>query len=396
MNKKLVALAVAVAGALAAPAVAFAQASSIKKAPVGFDLSIYGRVNVGLDNYSATGSTAGAAADFKSRNRVYDSGSRLGLRGNLDLGGGLKPIFQIEAGVNVDAGGGAGQNTAANGSTGSLASRDSFVGVEGGWGRVTFGRQSLFDSSGAMAPHYANAQIPWTKGDRFGRVAGPGGRVSNVVAYNSPTLSGFNATLSYAPNSEAAVAGANTDASHRGVTLRYKPGVVDLQWDYAVNQAASGGANRQKNSGNKLSVGWPYAQGALISMIWTQNRNNDVTATPLFSALHDSVKQTALTLIWEHLFGNIQALAMYGKLNGASGCTALNGAANGCASTDATGVMLGLRYLLSKRTSAYVTYNSVSNGSNQAANYTSDGYNAGTISPGADPRVWAVGVRHDF
>lgn len=385
MNKKLMAL--AVAGALAAPAVAFAQASNVQ---------IYGRANLGLDNYSATGSTAGAAADFKSRNRIYDSGSRLGFRGTEDLGGGLKAIFQIESGVNVDSGDNNGQSGLANGSTGFFASRDSFVGLEGGWGRVTFGRQSLFDSSGAMAPHYANAQIPWTKGDRFGRLADHVSRQSNLVAYNSPTLRGFNATLSYAPNSEAAAAGANTDASVWGVTLRYKPGVVDLQWDYAVRQAASGGANRLKSSGNKLSIGWPYAPGAQISVIWTQRRDDDVAGTALFSALHDSVKQSALTLIWEHLFGNIQTLAMYGKLNGASGCTALNGAANGCAGTDATGVMLGLRYLLSKRTSAYVTYNSVSNGSNQVANYTSDGYNSGTIGAGADPRVWAVGIRHDF
>ena len=52
MNKKL--MAVAVAGALAAPAVAFAQASSVQ---------IYGRANLGIDTWQATGATA-ANADF--------------------------------------------------------------------------------------------------------------------------------------------------------------------------------------------------------------------------------------------------------------------------------------------------------------------------------------------
>src|SRR6266568_6750864 len=60
MNKKLMAL--AVAGALTAPAAALAQ------------VQIYGRANVGIDTYSATGATAGSAADFKNRNVVYDSG----------------------------------------------------------------------------------------------------------------------------------------------------------------------------------------------------------------------------------------------------------------------------------------------------------------------------------
>ena len=45
MNKKLMAL--AVAGALTAPAAALAQ------------VQIYGRANVGLNTYSATGATAG-------------------------------------------------------------------------------------------------------------------------------------------------------------------------------------------------------------------------------------------------------------------------------------------------------------------------------------------------
>ena len=43
MNKRLMAL--AVAGALAAPVVAYAQASNV---------TIYGRANVGLDSYAAT------------------------------------------------------------------------------------------------------------------------------------------------------------------------------------------------------------------------------------------------------------------------------------------------------------------------------------------------------
>src|SRR5438445_456202 len=172
MNKKLMAL--AVAGALTAPAAALAQAQ------------IYGRANVGLNTYSATGATA-ANSDFKTRNVVYDSGSRLGVRGTEDLGGGLKAVYVIESGVNLDTGNQNSQFGGANASTGFLASRDSYGGLEGNWGRVTFGRQSIFWVSGVLAQsgaNYINVDVATT--GALGRVVGPTARPSNVRAYNSP------------------------------------------------------------------------------------------------------------------------------------------------------------------------------------------------------------------
>ena len=109
MNKKL--LAVAVAGALAAPAVAFAQASNV---------TIGGRAVLGLDNYQANGATAGSAADYKSRYRVYDSSSRLIIQGTEDLGNGLTAYFYNESGANMDTGGVNGQANTANTNTGSV------------------------------------------------------------------------------------------------------------------------------------------------------------------------------------------------------------------------------------------------------------------------------------
>jgi len=77
MQKKLLAL--AVAGALV-PAAAMAQSS----------VEIYGRANLSVDSWEASGATAGSAADFDRRMRVVDSGSRLGFRVNESLGGGLR------------------------------------------------------------------------------------------------------------------------------------------------------------------------------------------------------------------------------------------------------------------------------------------------------------------
>src|SRR3989442_1401432 len=103
MNKKIAALAI-VSGTLAVCAFALAQDGNVR---------IYGRANLGLDNYSATGATAGSAADFKSRNRVYDAGSRLGIQGTEDLGGGLKAVLLMESGGNIESG----SNTVHRGTT---------------------------------------------------------------------------------------------------------------------------------------------------------------------------------------------------------------------------------------------------------------------------------------
>src|SRR5437899_5290486 len=114
-------MALAVAGAFGVPAAAVAQ------------VEIYGRANLFVDSYSATGSSVGAANDFKSRTRVNDQGSRLGFRGREDLGRGLRAVYQFESGLNADTGNQATSNGGpTNASSGFLPSREYLVGVEGG------------------------------------------------------------------------------------------------------------------------------------------------------------------------------------------------------------------------------------------------------------------------
>ncbi|MEB0178335.1 porin, partial [Undibacterium sp. CCC3.4] len=56
--------------------------------------------------------------------------SRLGFRGNEDLGGGLKAIWQLEGGVILDTGT----------SDGDLFGRQANVGLQGDFGRIVAGR----------------------------------------------------------------------------------------------------------------------------------------------------------------------------------------------------------------------------------------------------------------
>src|SRR5690349_8220452 len=227
MNKKLMAL--AVAGALGAPAAALAQ------------VEIYGRANLGVDTYSATGAAAGSAADFKSRTRVFDQSSRLGFRGHEDLGGGLKAIYQIESGVNIDTGTTSGQGGQPNTSTGTLATRDSYAGLEGGFGRVQFGRLALWYTNGnveQMTSNLVNIGTPESSG-ALSKIKQPLTRQSNVAMYTSPNFSGANVGVYYVPNSEAAVANANTDGNITGLVATYS-GIVNVKADWAKNKAQTG------------------------------------------------------------------------------------------------------------------------------------------------------------
>jgi predicted porin len=334
---------------------------------------------------------------LKARNRVYDSGSRLGFRGTEDLGGGMRAVFVIETGVNIDTGTTAGQGGQANTSTGTLATRDSYGGLEGNWGRVSFGRQSVFWTNGTIAQtgaNYVNIDVPMaTVGGGFGRVVGIGTRINNTLMYTLPTINGFGGYASYSPNSEAQQGSATlkTDAVVEGLRVTYE-GVVKVQADWAMNKAQSGGANQLKITGIKLGVGWPYAPGAQVSVIVGQNKNDDTAAVAGFTALNDKVKQTALVVNWEQTFGNVQALAMAGKLQKAKGCSG-----TGCDNTEATSFLVGGRYLFSKRTAAYATYNRTTNKDNQTIDYTAAGYtSANTLPAGADPRIIALGVIHNF
>jgi predicted porin len=375
MQKKLMAL--AVAGALSAPVAAFAQASNVQ---------IYGRANVGVDNYQA----GGGATEVKARMRVFDQGSRLGVRGSEDLGGGLKAIFQIESGVNIDSGTGNGQSGAANTSTGTFASRDSYAGLEGGFGRIQMGRLALWYTNGVveqMTANYVNIGTPESSG-ALSKIGQPLVRQSNVLMYTTPTFGGFNVGGYYVPNSETAAAGADTNARITGLVANYS-GVVNVKADWAKNKTVAG-TTPGDITGVKVGVGYPYAPGGQVSLIVINlTRDN-------FNAGGDKLKQRGLVATWEHVFGNIQPLAQYARSNKATGCSGAASATT-CDDSESTSVMVGARYLLSKRTAAYVTYNKTTNKANSALDYTSAGYNAlATIPSGADPRIWAIGLLHNF
>ena len=217
MNKKLLTL--AVAAALAAPVIAPSTASA--------EAIVYGKFHVSLDyadvsnvvrpTYGFARDSAGAVIldvngnptlvktadgeDFKGwgmSSNGYIPGesraSRLGFKGSEDLGNGLKAIYQLEFGVNLND---TNDNVLSN--SDSITYRNSFVGLAGDWGTFLMGRHDTpMKISTGKLDLFAD-----TMADYNGTVGFRDLRADNAVAYISPSWSGFQLAAAFVPSGGA-------------------------------------------------------------------------------------------------------------------------------------------------------------------------------------------------
>jgi predicted porin len=164
---------------------AFAQSS----------VTLYGVLDEGLDWTSNVGGNR--SYELTSG---YASGSRWGLRGTEDLGGGTQAVFQLESGVNLSNG--------AAGQGGRMFGRQAYVGMQNKqYGTVTFGRQydSVVDY---LAPTTANGNFagylfahPFDNDNTDNSF-----RANNSVKYASPSLNGFQFGGTYSFSNSASFA----------------------------------------------------------------------------------------------------------------------------------------------------------------------------------------------
>jgi predicted porin len=148
------------------------------------NVTIYGVIDLGLD-YTNNVHTSTGGKSLVSMESGYAQGSRLGFKGNEDLGGGLSAVFQLENGFAADTG--------KLGQGGLMFGRQALVGLSSTTaGAVTLGRQydSVVDF---LAPMTANGN--WA-GYLFSHPLDNDNtdnsfRINNSVKYTSPTFSGF-------------------------------------------------------------------------------------------------------------------------------------------------------------------------------------------------------------
>lgn len=336
-------------------------------------VSIYGIVDAAI-----VGERGGAAGNVTKVTSGAASASRIGFRGNEDLGNGLSAFFTLEAGTKIDTG----EIDAA----GTIFNRQALVGLKGTFGQVALGRQ--------YTPwHTTLAQVVDPFGTGYAGSSknlfpdfGANVRTSNTITYASPRTNGFDVELAYS-------AGEQSDSS----------------------------------TGRQFGGAVGYAQGPLTVRLAYNSKNTDVLATGTTAAVNRSLGRNTL-LGANYNFGWIKVNAGYGIDKGDNSAPLGNannpyGGVRPTASTDGRSVLLGFSapvgggtvmfsamhkddrtafdqdasswgigylYALSKRTGLYGAYGHVRN--RNGAGYTvANNTEAGTGSTG-----YNLGLRHTF
>lgn len=146
--------------------------------------------------------------------RFVSNSSLLGFEGTESLGGNYRALFQIEGGFDVDNG------------SGRINNRDSFVGLQGDFGRVKAGfmtspmrglgsRMNFVPGSTSIAN---NIGIMATLN---GQATGLNSRMQNSIRYDTPNMNGFAGALIWAPGENRA-AGQNNYAYGAGLSYQQR------------------------------------------------------------------------------------------------------------------------------------------------------------------------------
>jgi predicted porin len=309
------------------------------------NVTLYGVVDAGLVRES--GGPAGGITNLSSG---IASGSRLGFKGQEDLGGGMAANFVIENGFNADTGG------AAQG--GLLFGRQAFVGLASRFGAVTLGRQ--------YSPYYKTLR---DIGDPFGAVslAGRAGnlmatntRTDNMIEYVSPALGGVRADLAYGAGETPGDSARNRIL---GASLGYVGGRLAVQ--AAFHQIENATATDCVK--NTLLAG-KYNFGVLIAHLAYALNKGAGTA--------DSKDLVAGVTI---PFGNSKLLVSH-----------VHHDDRAAANKDASQWGIGYVYAVSKRSDIYASYAAIDNRNGAA-------FKVGNATDkGSGDRGLNLGLRHSF
>ncbi len=413
-------LVLAVLSTLALPGVAWAEADAddtkagnLKGVVSGIELQVYGKLYPEFVTVSQDGATAAAAksaatlgaaptgVNTPNRNEINSSNSRIGIRGEKNLGGGIKAMAQVEYKLSVD-------NSGTSPGT-NLSSRDTWVGVGSGFGTVKLGNMDTVYKQigdtlsflGVSSGNFVTNSNIIAKGG-FGSSSASSFhlRRANVVVYESPTIGGFQFLGMYGPD-EAKDVGRNADLVSYGVTFT---GVKNLYLALSheehndlfggsknVASSLSNSSNlaaHSKDTSTRGTVQYKFGSTtAELNVATTELSESGGTVGKFAGYKHDS-----WSLGVAQKFGKWNAAVQFS--NAAAGsCTLIGGAA--CSTTGMEGkqIALGGSYDFPEA-SIFVMYAKVVNGA--SAQYDNRENNSPTLAAGADISQLAVGVNFKF
>ena len=344
MKKHL--LAVAVAATL--PSIAMAQ------------VTVYGNIEMGPSQVDA-----GATTTTVISNGVVNS-SRLGFRGEEDLGGGLKAFFRLESGLNPETGtigGSRSESHAAAGTTASVSNSNFFnrgaeIGLSGAFGTFKLGKFDL-PSEAADISHFGNVGLAATSGIYENDIE-IGSDVNGAISYKTPAFNGitFEIAGTYKDQTDGTSSAATPGEL---VSMGLSGSIGALSFNIAtVEQSGTSTGNVQQNA---VSVSYDFG---VAKASLTRIDNDGGSAADRNLTIVSAVAP---------LGNGLAVHGMYRTFN-------VDGQAN-----DQKGYALGVSKALSKRTTGYAAY--------LGANGTT-GSSGTTISTTAKPSTYYIGVNHAF
>ena len=370
MKKTLVALA-----ALATVGAAFAQSS----------VTLYGKIDWTIQNQTQKTSgvkTTGNNVGMQVQSAGL-SGSRWGMKGTEDLGGGMKAIFDLQAGFNIDTAIGA---QGAAGGTGITFGRQAYAGLSGGFGTFTVGRQyspldtvwGTYDGQG----YTTNSAMGYAWNGGLGGLTaagatgvGPGrgihaepGRVNNSLLYATPALGGFQAQLMYAPGENKTTG--TSAGNYVGFLLGYANGPLGVHLGYekfkgGLFGTAVGGATSTSISDVTLAASYDLGVAKLYGGYQRAELTGGSDDKGWMFGVGMPLGPVTLNLGYAREKNDVTGLAFDGRN------TALGGQ---------------VVYALSKRTNVYADFLT---GRTRAAAAVNN-------APSTKNNIFGVGMRHDF
>ena len=428
---KRTALAVALGAAFVAPA---AEAQIVFGNEQIGTVQFYGRLYPQLQSGKTSGaSSAGTAvstlnatsgvlgtsgADHSNHFALQTSNSRLGFRGERRVAHGMKAIWQIEQTVNFedpeDVAAGVDQGSGGvSGNDVIFATRNSFVGLSGGFGTVKLGHMdTIYKEYGDTLSFFGVKSGNFSSASNmlshigFGRdnAARFHERAPNSIMYETPEFGGVTVGLHYLPderwgnpaitrNRRLLSTGVKYDSKQFYVSLAHERHNDWFGGSANVTGALSNLADphaRSKDNATRLSGTWKGIPGHEFTIDVARMKWQEDSA--LAGTRFRSYRHVNWAVGWEgRLGGPWRAAAQY--VRGGEGTCEVSGGA-GCSTTGLSSWMLSgaLGYDLDRQTRLYTMVTRLNNGA--SAIYD----NSSILNParGADITQAALGILYNF
>ena len=353
MTRTKLAIALA-AGAISLPAFA-----------TGSNVQLYGLIDLAVSHF-----TNGSASETKM-STGGESGSRIGVRGQEALGGGVKAFFDVETGFCANGS----PDKSGYCSGGSFMGRTSQLGLAGPLGTLQMGRMYTlaFHDQVAVDPFHYGTMGDISNIGLAGSYSTVPPRFSQAVEYAMPSFGPFSAAVEYQFGAgEKFPAGTSTTGGydlHAG--WRSGPGFVNLDY-LRVNKSTGGAVSRHA----MLSGGYDFGPAKLTAML-ARNHPDD--------GLGDDLRVELLGLSVP--VGRGDVLASYTRLSDQT-----------LDDHGASKIAVGYTYAFSRTVNLYASYASIRNDSGvfHAVNDSSNNNDLPAAPGGSSSSGFDLGLRTKF